>query len=134
MSNDPANNKKIGFTLIEVLLTVSILSCSMVLIFNVLFGSIYVVKHINNRFESEIIMDNETWNARQELRKGPLEEEYEQTKVVGKDPGFTVDVSLTPVLDYDNLYLLKTLITWEEGRKNITLERSLYLRSPLMEL
>ena len=117
-----------GFTLLEVLVSVSILSCSLIFIFHIFFGVAYGLDHLNNRFDAGLLLEEEIWEAKNILRKDVYEEVYEKNVSCGDDGRYNISIKMTKRPDFDDLYTLAAGIAWTERDKKIVFKRESYER------
>ena len=119
---------KTGFTLLEVLLAMAVLSFGISYISPIFFESSSAVRHIQNRILVESMMDRELWDIRKFISKTTVIDEHTARKVKGDYPEFTFDIKFGKVEGYSNLYKVDIQAFWAEGRKNVNLERVVYIR------
>jgi prepilin-type N-terminal cleavage/methylation domain-containing protein len=116
-----------GFTLIEVLLAVSILSVGISQIFTILLRSASVVRHLDNRAVAGLLLEQELQNARDTLKAQKNDTDILYAKSMGYNPEFRVSVNLYELFSGRPLYNASMSIEWNEGDRPIKMQRVLYV-------
>ncbi|MFA6636331.1 MAG: prepilin-type N-terminal cleavage/methylation domain-containing protein [Candidatus Omnitrophota bacterium] len=118
-----------GFTLLEILITISVFTFGFSQIFSIFFESGAAVQHVENRLAAVVLMENATWEAvdfRGPLdavgtyRRGSMEtaggQEFHITAEASKVPGFR------------KLHRLDVTAVWNEGKKNVSMKKESFIR------
>jgi len=119
-----------GFTLIEVMVTVSILSFGILLLYHSFFISVDSVQYASNRLNAQIWLDNKAWEEKDSfMRAGaiPTASDTGTFKLNGRD--FAFQRSTQP-LDLQlglQLYALTLTLSWKESGKERSLSYATYL-------
>jgi len=117
-----------GFTLLEVLLTVSILVFGVSQIFLIFFESGTAVRHIGNRLTADLMMENEAWEVREFIDDETLTGDYAYGKLREGIPEFSMAVKLSKLKGFDRLFKLEMRTAWAEGRRKVALTRVRYVK------
>jgi prepilin-type N-terminal cleavage/methylation domain-containing protein len=114
-----------GFTLLEVLIAVTILSVSLAQIFAIMLNSVVVIKHLDNRINARFLLAEESWNFRNptNTKKDQISLPYE--KNIGADPVYNISVSEMGNENYSGLKGISIRISWREGIRTVSLYRFL---------
>ncbi len=125
----PHNNK--GFTFVEVMVALAILSFGIVMIFKVFFVSLDHMSHITSRLYASTLLDNRIEAVERHLRTFnafPFDlEEKEAIDTGTKEMEFVRNMTLSEVEDYFDIFQLDLSLKWMEGEKEINLSRSAYI-------
>ncbi len=119
-----------GYTIIEVLVALAILSFGILSIFNVFFNSVSAVRHLNNRMEARFILDEAEWNIKKGFKSDYILKDHIERKTVAGDPEFDLFLRVQKEDDLSAIYKLESKVTWREGRKKISLNRETLCRAP----
>ncbi len=124
-----------GFTLFELLITVTVLTAGIAVILPALFRSSGIPQYLNSRYEATLVANNLFVKASETLRdKGSLKEWTHKGTVYSSDQAFEyyADVDLQKTLGVPNTVLEKKLykidldIQWAGVRKG-QIRRSAYV-------
>ena len=116
-----------GFTLIEVMVTVVILSLGTLVIHEGLLRSADVLVHTNSQLVAEEWFSDKTWDVEESLFFS--EEDSEQAAsgtFTEVNRNFDWSVATTPVSGGNKLYLINLNLLWHEGNKEVHLNRAFY--------
>jgi prepilin-type N-terminal cleavage/methylation domain-containing protein len=117
-----------GFTLIEVVLAVAILSVGISQIFGILLRSASVVYHLDNRSIAGLLLQNESQRARDVLINENIETDFLYSKTTGNNPEFNITVRLHELFSGKGLYSANMAIEWAEGSRSMDMHRVLYIK------
>jgi prepilin-type N-terminal cleavage/methylation domain-containing protein len=117
-----------GFTLLEVLLTVSVLVFGLSQISLIFAESGTAVRHIGNRLTAALMMENEVWEVREIVDDETFTGDRFYGRVREGIPEFNMAVQLRKLDGFDRLFKLEMKTTWAEGRKNVALARVRYVK------
>jgi len=124
-----------GFTLIEVLLSVLILSVGLIGVFRPLLASMSALEFIGNRSEASRLMIHLIWKHQEESRVlGEIVERLGQGELVGAESVYHYSLKAEPLSSRGRLYQVDYKISWHEGGRNKSLSRGAYLLLPVMDL
>lgn len=121
-----------GFTFIEVMVALIILSTGIVVILKVFIVSLDQLSYLGNRVYATIALDNKmirmsrelsTYNA---LAIHPLEES-ESIDTGPKNVEYKEQLNISEVSNFSDLFLLDSTISWNEKGRRMQLARSVYL-------
>ncbi len=116
-----------SFTLIEVMVTVSVLSFGILLLYHSFFISVDSVQYASNRINAQIWLDSKAWDEKDSFARSggvvPVASETGVFKLNGRD--FIFNRSMQP-LD-PGLYALTLTLSWKESGKERFLSYATYL-------
>lgn len=118
-----------GFTLIEVMVTTTILALGVVLIYESFFISLDSFNYCSNYLNVAPWMDEKIWQAKDDLnRSGNLDEIETQGEFQNKGKNFTWNLSSSLIDKVQSLclYEIDLSVFWKEGKRQIKLSRNTY--------
>ena len=117
-----------GFTLIEVMVTVAVLSLGTLLIHQGLLRSADALGHFNNLLAAQEWAEAKLWDTRESLLYSsagapavPASGSFTES---GKE--FECSISTKPQSDADNLYGIQIQVSWQEGHKPVSYQASTF--------
>lgn len=127
---------KNGFTLIEAMVSIAILSIGLVLILQHFSQSLNILKSSENYLKASLLLENKIADLEIALKEGKdLLDQHEEIEDLGMI--FKLDTELTPVeciietlkeeIKYENLYRLSANLSWEERTREVKIPLSTYL-------
>ncbi len=125
--------KQDGFTFIEIMVTLIILSVGLVAILKSFIISVDQMRHLTNRLYATTILDNQISSVERTLKVDnilPLSlEPIERISTGAKKVIFQPDIKISEIQDYVEIFQLDVHLTWMEGQKQRRLTRSAYLEN-----
>jgi type II secretion system protein I len=125
------NNNRNGFTLIEVMVSLVILSVGIVYILKSFVISLERTTHIRNRIYATTAVDNRINYIQRMLRAYemlPIDlNRKEEVHLGGKEMTFKQHMVIREVAEMPEVFDLTLTLSWQEGLRDITLSRSAYL-------
>jgi prepilin-type N-terminal cleavage/methylation domain-containing protein len=118
-----------GFTLLEILITISVFTFGFSQIFLIFFESGAAVKHVENRLAAIVMIENAAWEAVESrasleaggtYRRGSME--------TARDQEFHITAEASKVPGFQKLYKLDVTAAWNEGRKNVSMKEERFIR------
>lgn len=120
-----------AFTFIEIMVTITILSLGIILIFKALFFSLDQISYLTTRLYATITLDNRIAETEQTLRiynSLPFDLNHTETVTIGqKQVTFKEQMNFGEVEDFADVFNFDLSFMWEEGQRQIHLSRSAYL-------
>lgn len=118
-----------GFTLIEILLTLSIFTLGFSRLFLVFFESGAALRHVGNRLSAVVFMENAVWEAGRGRGSGSLQEvhRYNKTEPIGRQ-NIQISVLEQKVPGFSKLYKLEAEASWKEGKRSVSLRKEGLIR------
>ena len=116
-----------GFTLIEVMATVAILSLGTLLIQEGLLHLANILGHYNNYLAAQESISEKTWDIKESLF-------FSEEPSTGGNSGiftesgrdFNWSINASPISGMDNLYSIQWSVGWMEGNKPANLSAAVY--------
>ena len=126
--------KKIGFTLIEVMVTVSILAFGIVAIYEALFICLDTFSYYSNSLQAQTWLEEKIWEVQDEL----IRQEYISTgqtngTVKIRNKMFNWRTGLNRIGGDQSLYRLDLSLGWTEGNRKPNISREVYVLNPRIE-
>ena len=126
---------KQGFTFIELMVTLAVLSFGIVMVYKAFFASLDQINYLNHRLYATIFLDNqltEMQRAYKSSKTVPMNFASTESVEIGyKTIDFKPTKVMTPVEDIPFLFQVDLSVSWtEKGDRTITLSRSAYIGEP----
>ncbi|VAX35345.1 hypothetical protein MNBD_UNCLBAC01-28 [hydrothermal vent metagenome] len=121
---------KQGFTFIEIMVALIILSVGLVTILKAFVTSVDRMSHLTNRLYATTLLDNHIVSIQRTLRAHntlPLSLEDERMMTGAKETLFRPKLNISEIADFNEIFKLEVLLTWQEGHNLRQLSRSAYL-------
>ncbi len=121
-------NKR-AFTLIEVMVTVSVLSLGLLLLYHSFFVSMDAMQYASNRLNAQIWLEGKIWEESDVLRRTkalPSGTENGVFQFQGRDFSWKRSVAALET----NLYSLTVTLSWKESGRQRELAYATYLLCP----
>ena len=120
-----------GFTFIEIMVTLAVLSVSIIMIYRALFSSLEHISHLNSRLYADILLEDRIATIERALRAYkalPFELNPPQAVDVGvKEIQFKPQMKITEVGGFMDVFQIELALEWREDDRPIRLSRSAYI-------
>ena len=120
-----------GFTLIEILVALVVLSVGLVSVFRTFIASLNHLSHLTNRLYADNTLDNQFQILERKLRAYkalPVEIDEKHSINMGhKEFQVSQQMVLAAVEDFPDLFHLTLIFNWDEHGKEIKISRSGYI-------
>jgi len=127
--------KSKGFTLIELIMTVAILSFGIVAIYEALFVSIDVYGYYTRYLGTHDWVNEKIWNIQAELMTAKTLDDVETSgQIVRNHKTFDWHLVVRQLDAQQNLYQVDLTLTWQEGDRRISTTRTAYLIPPELRI
>lgn len=124
-------SSKKGFTLIELIMTVAILSFGIVSIYEALFVSADVYGYYTNYLNIQGWMSEKIWDVQKELiTSQTLDIERESGQIVRNHKTFDWMMTVMLIDETQGLYRINITLSWNEGGKRVSTSRQAYVMPP----
>jgi prepilin-type N-terminal cleavage/methylation domain-containing protein len=121
-------NKK-GFTLIEVMVAVAVLSFGLVMVYQAFFIVLDAFNYSADYLEIAPWMDEKIWQSQDSIMRGEgLENNPGQGEFMTRNKKFSWLLSSRALDPSSNLSEVNLEVTWKEGRRNVKVSRSGYAK------
>ena len=126
------NDERRGFTLIEVLVTLAVLSVGIVAIYRTYFLTLDTLSHVNSRLTAinllneRVVALERSLKERGEIPFGSAEDVATAT-IHNRPVDFHFDTAIRNVEDLQNFYDVTLVLWWVENARTIHLSRSFYV-------
>ncbi len=124
--------RKQGFTFIEVMVSLVILSVGIVSILKVFIFSLDQLSYLGNRVYATLALDNKmvqmsrVLQAYNTLKMNDISN-GERIDTGAKEIDFKEEFKISDIAGYSGLFLLDSSIAWDDKNKHLHLSRSMYL-------
>ena len=116
--------EKKGFTLIEVMVAVAVLSFGLVLVYQAFFIALDSFNYSADYLQISPWMDEKIWEAQDSIRRtGKLEDNQTQGEFIARNKKFDWTLSLNSLDPSGNLSAIDLEIGWKEARRNVKASR-----------
>ena len=116
---------KQGFTLIELMVAVAILSLGIVIIYQSFFSMLNYFNYYIDYLDVAYWPDEEIWQIKEEWDKNGDFTYMEGEKTLVKGKAYRCNLAFSPV--ESDLYKIHLILSWREGKRNIHLSRTTYV-------
>lgn len=120
-----------GFTFVEVMVALAVLSLGIVIIFKGFVVSLDRLSYLTNRLYATTLLDNRITAIERMLRLYetlPFElNRTEKVNVGSKEIEFRQRMSISEVDDFADVFELDLSLLWDSGKKELILSRSAYI-------
>lgn len=128
------NNKKKGFTLVEVIMTGAILAFGIVSIYEAFFISVDTYSYYTHYLNTHDWIGEKIWEVQSELiNSGVAEEGHVSGQIVRDHKTYDWLMAVALVDEAQGLYRVKVTLSWKEGNKKINTTRETYLLPPQLK-
>lgn len=118
-----------GFTLIEILVALLVLTVGFSQLFLIFLESASAVRHVGNRMAAVVFMENAAWEARERWRLAAFNEVYRyENTVTNGAQSFDITAEAKKIPGFQRLYNLEVKASWNEGKKEISMRRENLIR------
>jgi prepilin-type N-terminal cleavage/methylation domain-containing protein len=121
-----------GFTLIEIMISVAILSFGLILILQGFTHSLNILRISQNNLQATLLAEEEMSQLQIDAKNskyGLLTDLNGESQVDNIE--FSWQTSITPDEEYEDLNKLLTTVSWKEGRRKGAVPVVTYLRTPI---
>ena len=121
-----------GFTLIEIMISVAILSFGMILILQGFTHSLNILRISQNNLQATLLAEEKMAQIQIDAKKsqyGFLADSNGESKIDNIE--FRWQTSITPDEEYEDLNELLTTVSWKEGKREGMVPVITYLRTPI---
>ena len=131
----PKNRKSLrGFSFLEVMTAVMVLSGGLVLIYTVFFLVLDYTNHLACRLQANVLLDEKVSSLQRLLQdQNQLtmvqSKEVDHLVISNKQIDFQYTVEVHSVESWQGLFLLYITVSWREKDRSIQISRELYLSS-----
>lgn len=121
-----------GFTLIEVILSIVILSVGIVAVQRVFIGSLSALSVIENWSQAERLLDEKIWGLGREVREhgGEFQKRQDSGLLLGSDRTYRYDMNIREVGSDTRLMEAQAVVSWGNQGGGRSLKRTFYLMVP----
>jgi len=122
---------KLGFTFVEVMVTLAILSSGIILLSKTFPLCLERMTHLQNRLYAITLLDNRMSTISRMLKSDQvisfLSNPIEEVNVGRETINFKRGMKINQVEGYENLFQVNLSVAWREDNRNIKLNRSTYM-------
>lgn len=123
-----------GMTLIELLISVAILSASLIVIYKPLLAASTALHIAEERQEAFRLVDRQFWQIKEKLYEEDFTPPTEMSGALnGKTHAYHYRIFFKPLTDDDRLYRIHTVIEWKSAGIPKSLNRTIYFYLPEKE-
>jgi len=122
----PTGNKR-GFTLVEVMVAVSVLALAVVMLHESYFISLDAYAYYARYLNTAYWMDEKLWEVKDEIRRLGEAAQLSGSGVFSREGrDFNWELSLIPRDSVSGLYQINLQLLWEEGKRKPRISRNAY--------
>jgi prepilin-type N-terminal cleavage/methylation domain-containing protein len=125
------NNSR-GFTFVEVMVSLVVLCCGIVLIYKSFFLCADYLNNLTCRLYASSLIDEKIGDIAESFADWPardlnLGDNYVDLDINHKPVHFTYDINLAPLPDVKSVWQLDVRLSWVDGPRNMHASRSAYM-------
>ena len=121
--------KKNGFTLIEVMVAVAVLSFGLVLVYQAFFISLDAFNYSADYLAIACWMDEKIWESQDNImRTGSLQDYQLQGEFLARNKLFSWQVSSNLLDQNSNLTAVNLQVNWKEAKRSVKASRFCYAK------
>ncbi len=126
------NCRKKGFTLVEVILSVVILTVGVISVQKILIGSLSALSVIENWDQSEWLLQGKIWEVKRRIQEKPqgFQPARKHEILLGKNRTYQYDLNIRSISPDNNLMEAEAEISWENRGIRRSVSRVFYLMVP----
>jgi len=126
------SGRKKGFTLIEVILSVVILTVGVISVQKILIGSLSALSIIENWDQAEWLLQGKIWEVERKIREKPkgFQPTQKHETLLGKNRTYQYDLNIRSISPGNNLMEAAAEISWENRGIRRSISRVFYLLVP----
>ncbi len=127
----PRGRKK-GFTLVEVVLSVVVLTVGVISVQKILIGSLSALSVIENWDQAEWLLQRKVWEVERRIQEKPqgFQPTQKHEILLGKKRTYQYDLNIRSISPDNNLMEAEAEISWENRGIRRSLTRVFYLMVP----
>ena len=121
-----------GFTLIEVILSIVILSVGIVSVQRVFIGSLSALSVIGNWSQAEGLLEEKIWSLGREVREqgGKFKKRQDSGLLLGSDRTYRYDMNIREIGPDAHLMEAQAVVSWGNQGEGRSMKRTFYLMVP----
>ena len=132
MSSPNASVGDLGFTFVEVMVSLVVLCCGIVLIYKSFFLCADYLNNLTCRIYASSLIDEKIGDIAESFAEWPAKElnlgENELVRSINhKQVRFNYDINLAPLPDVKSVWQLDVKVSWVDGPRNMHAQRSAYM-------
>ena len=139
IGSDLRRNRKRGFSFLEVMVAMMVLSGGLVLIYKSFFIALDYTNHLTCRLQANVLLDEKICELNRLLQDQnqltlvpPIAVDH--LIIANRPIDFLYTLDLHSVENLQGLFLLDISVIWKEGNRRIELSREVYLSSSKLVL
>ncbi len=119
---------KSGLTLIELLVSVVILTVGIVVIQRALLSSVMALSYVNGRSEASRLVSEKIWEIQeQSLREGRIRQTVEKGILMGESKTYEYEMTAKTLEPLHRLYEIELTASWPQSWQRKALTRAFYV-------
>jgi len=123
--------KPTGIALLEILISVTVLSTGLIAVFRPLLVSLSAFTYADRRVEAHRLLKNFVWDLENRAREdGSLSDVQTAGVLLGRGHIYNYDLTVSPLDEKERLHQLDFVVRWPSGGYSKELRRSFYLWIP----
>ncbi len=123
-----------GFTLIEVLISVVILSASLITIYRPLLGSVSAIHYTDSRIEGNRIISEKLWRIQQDVYdSGVLTKRKDKGEIIGNERVYNFKFDTNALEIHDYLVEASYQLNWISSGRKKSIRHTSYITRPVID-
>lgn len=122
-----STGSKKGFTFIEIMVTLAILSAGLVSVYRSLFILLDSIGFVSSRLQAQCLVDNKVWEIENNLKPTLIGAELGKDASLGKLKDFRWQINISPIKGLPGLSNMRVAVLWQEKGRQAEVARDTYL-------
>jgi len=132
LQKSATGNKPNGFTFVEVMVSLVVLCCGIVLIYKSFFLCADYLNNLTCRLYASSLLDEKIGNVSESFAEWPAKsldfgDSYTDLEINHRPIHFTYDINLQPLKDVKSVWQVDIKLSWQDGPRAMHMFRSAYM-------
>mgnify|MGYP001577766902 CR=1 FL=1 len=116
-----------GFTFVEIMVALAILSAGLVAVYKSLFVLLDSVGYVSSRLQAQYLVDNKLWEIENKINNTLAADASREDITSKKMKDFKWEIGISPIKGLQGLSNMKVAVLWQEKARQVQAARDTYL-------